>query len=119
MLSLWLVLSAAAVLALSGLPACWLSSQSVTGQRATTLLVLVGSVLGLGGLVLSLGQTTPSSLHVAWLLPWGQFAVAIAAYFAATVEEDNAEVRQAGWVYLVAARVAARRSCQRPATCRR
>jgi len=175
MLSLWMVLAAATVLALSGFPAYLLSSQSVTGQRVTTLLMGAGSILGLCGLALSLGQTTPSSLHTAWLLPWGQFAVsidsisvlflgpvfvvpalgsiyglgywracehpdngrrlgvfygllagsmalvtlsrdgvlfliawevmAVAAYFAATVEEDNADVRQAGWVYLVATHV--------------
>ncbi len=175
MLSLWMVLAAATVLALSGFPAFLLSSQSVTGQRVTTLLMVVGGALGLSGLALSFGQTTPSSFHTAWLLPWGQFAVsidsisilflgpvfvvpalgsiyglgywrasehpengrrlgafygllagsmalvtvardgvlfliawevmAIAAYFAATVEEDNAEVRQAGWVYLVATHV--------------
>ncbi|MEX0775070.1 MAG: proton-conducting transporter membrane subunit [Phycisphaeraceae bacterium] len=172
MLSLWMVLAAAGVLALSGLPACLLGSPSSTGQRAATLLMVIGSGLGLGGLVLSLGQAAPPALGLAWLLPWGQFAVtidsisilflgpvfvvpalgaiyglgywrssehpdngrrlglfygllagsmvlvtiardgvlfliawevmALAAYFAATVEEDNAEVRRAGWVYLVA-----------------
>jgi len=172
MLSLWMVLTAATVLALSGLSAYLLPSKSVVGQRAATLLMLIGSALGLGGLALSLGQATPSSLHATWLLPWGQFAVAIdaisvvflgpvfvvpalgsiyalgywkpsehkdnsrrlglyygllagsmawvtiardgvlfliawevmaiAAFFAATAEEDNADVRRAGWVYLVA-----------------
>jgi hydrogenase-4 component B len=137
--------------------------------------MLIGGVLGLGGLALSIGQTTPPSLRVPWLLPWGPFTVAIdalsvlflapvfvvpalgsvyglgywkqsehpengqrlgvfygllagsmalvvvardgvffliawevmaiAAYFAATAEEDNAEVRRAGWVYLIATHV--------------
>ena len=175
MLGLWLVLAAATGLALSGLPAYLFSPRSVTGQRATTLLLLTASVVGLGGLVLSLGQAETPSLHLAWLLPWGPFAVAIdpisvlflgpvfvvpalgsiyglrywrhsqypengrrlgvfygllagsmalvtvardgvlflmawevmaiAAYFAATVEEDKADVRRAGWVYLVATHI--------------
>lgn len=175
MLSVWLVLAAIAALGLSGLPACLLSSKSVAGQRTATLLMMIGSGLGLGGIIMALGEATPPSLHVAWCLPWGQFAVtidaiscvflglvfvvpalgsiyglgywkqsenpdngrrlglfygllagsmalvaisrdgilfliawevmAMAAYFAATVEEDIPEVRRAGWVYLIATHV--------------
>lgn len=40
---------------------------------------------------------------VLFLIAWE--IMAIAAYFAATAEEDNPEVRRAGWVYLVATHV--------------
>jgi hydrogenase-4 component B len=167
-----MILLAIVVLGLSGLPACMLSPRSAAGQRAAALLMLIGSMLGLGGIVVSLGEATPLSLRVPWFLPWGQFVVtidslsimflapvfvvpllgsiyglgywkqsehpangrqlvlfygllagsmalvvtagdgvlfliawevmAIAAYFAATAEDDNPDVRRAGWVYLIA-----------------
>ena len=175
MLSVWLILAAIAVLSFSGLPACLLSSQSTAGQRVTSLLMVIGSVLGLVGSAMSLGEATAPSLRMSWFLPWGQFAVtldslsvvflvpvfvipalgsiyglgywkqsehpengrrlglfygvlagsmalvaiardgiffliaweimAMAAYFAATAEEDNPEVCRAGWVYLIATHV--------------
>jgi hydrogenase-4 component B len=168
-------LAAIAVLGLSGLPAYVFPAGSSAGQRMATGLMVIGSVLGLGGLAASLGQATAPSLHVPWFLPWGQFAVALdpvsvlflvpvfvvpalgavyglgywkpsehadssrrlgvsygvlagsmalvaiardgvlfliawevmalAAFFAATAEDDNAEVRRAGWVYLIATHV--------------
>lgn len=172
MLSVKVIIAAAVVMALSGLPACLLSRRSRAGQRLTTMLLLIGSLIGLGGLALSFGQTIPPALRVPWFLPWGQFSItidaisilflgpvfvipalgsiyglgywkqsehpdngqrlgafygllagsmalvtvardgvlfllaweimAIAAYFAATAEEDDLEVRSAGWVYLIA-----------------
>ncbi|MFH0907788.1 MAG: proton-conducting transporter membrane subunit [bacterium] len=168
-------MAAILVLGLSGLPGCLLSSLSAAGQRMATLLMAIGSVLGLGGVAAALDAATPPSLCVPWFLPWGQFAVtidalsalflglvfvvpalgsiyglgywkqsehpenghrlgvfygllagsmalvaiardgvlfliawevmAIAAYFAATVDEDNPAVRRAGWVYLIATHV--------------
>jgi hydrogenase-4 component B len=167
-----MILAAMVVLGLSGLPACFFSARSAVGQRTTACLVVIGSLVGLGGAVLSLGQATPHSMQVPWLLPWGQFVVtidvlsllflvpvflvpalgsiyglgywkqaehpengrrlglfygllagamalvvvardgvlflmawevmALAAYFAATAEDDNPEVCRAGWVYLIA-----------------
>lgn len=157
---------------LSGLPACLLASLSTSGQRLTTALMLLGSLLGMGGIVLSFQSRAAADWSVSWALPWGKFAVsidpisilflvpiflvpalgslyglgywrpsehpgtgrklglvygllagsmalvvvaqdgvlfliaweimALAAYFAATVEDDNPEVRRAGWIYLIA-----------------
>lgn len=167
-----MILAAVVVLGLSGLPGCFLASRSAVGQRIATVLMVSGSVLGLGGVAVALGETTPPSLRVPWALPWGQFVVtidslsalflglvflvpalgsiyglgywkqsehpengrrlglfygvlagsmamvvvardgtlfliawevmAIAAYFAATAEDDKPDVRRAGWVYLIA-----------------
>ena len=175
MFSIWMLLAASAVLCLSGLPGCLLSSRSLSGQRTTTMLMVIGSVIGLAAVVMSLGETTTPSLRMPWFLPWGQFAVSIdslsivfllpvfvvpalgaiyglgywkqpqhpqngrrlglfygvlagsmamvavardgvlflivwevmamAAYFAATAEQDNPEVRRAGWIYLIATHV--------------
>jgi hydrogenase-4 component B len=175
MFSVWMVLAAIAMLSFSGLPACLLSSRTATGQRIATLFMLIGSALGLSGVVVSLVESTPPTLSVPWFLPLGQFCItidsisalflapvfvvpalgsiyglgywrqsehaengrrlglffgllagsmamvvvardgvlfliawevmAIAAYFAATVEDDNPDVRRAGWVYLVATHV--------------
>ena len=175
MLCVWLVLGAIALLGTSGLPACVFALRSSVGQRVTTSLVVVGSVLGLSGLGLGLGAQSVPSLFIPWFLPWGAFSIAVdplslfflapvfvisalgaiyglgywkqsehpdngrrlgllygvlagsmalvviardgilfliawelmamAAYFAAIVEERNPEVRRAGWVYLIATHV--------------
>jgi hydrogenase-4 component B len=172
MLSVWMILAAIIILSVSGLPACLLSARPATGQRFATLLMSLGSILGLGGIAASLNATAPATLCVSWFLPWGQFmvsidsisiiflipiflipalgsiyglgywkpsqhpnnarqlglfygllagsmalvviardgvlfliaweAMALSAYFAATAEDDNPDVRHAGWVYLVA-----------------
>ncbi len=175
MVSIWIVLAAAAVMALSGLPACAFSPRSARGQRVTVSLMSIGGLLGLAGLALTLGETVAPSLNLAWFLPWGRFAVtidpislvfllpvfvvpalgsiyglgyweqarhpdngqrlgvsygllagamtlvavardgmlfliawelmALAAFFVVTTEEHDAEVRRAGWVYLIATHV--------------
>jgi hydrogenase-4 component B len=175
MLSVWLILAAVAVLILSGLPACLFSSRFSAGQRLTSLLAMMGSVMGLLGVAVSRSETVTPSLSCSWFLPWGQFAVAvdslsvvfllpvfvipalgsiyglrywkqaehpengrslglfygvlagsmalvtiardgvlfliaweimaIAAYFAATAEDDNPEVCRAGWIYLIATHI--------------
>lgn len=175
MLSIWMIFAAIAGLGLSGLPACLLSPRSRTGQQIATLLMLIGSGLGLGGVIASLGAAAPPTLCVPWFLPWGHFAVtidsisilflapvfvvpalgsiyglgywkqsehpengrqlglfygllagsmalvviardgvlfliaweimALAAYFAATAEDGNPDVRRAGWVYLIATHI--------------
>jgi formate hydrogenlyase subunit 3/multisubunit Na+/H+ antiporter MnhD subunit len=174
-MSVWIILAAIAVLGFSGFPACLFSSRRAAGQWLTTLIMLLGSGLGLSGVVMSLNESTTASMCAAWFLPWGRFAVAIdplsvlfllpvfvvpalgsiyglgywkqsehqtngrrlglfygllagamalvtiardgvlfliawevmaiAAYFAATAEDDNPEVRRAGWVYLIATHV--------------
>lgn len=175
MVSVWMILAAIVVLGLSGVPGCLPPSRSPAGQRAAAALMVIGSVLGLAGVGLALGEPIPPSLRVPWALPWGGFAVtidslsvvflalvfvvpalgsiyaldywkhsehprnggrlgvfygvlagsmalvavardgvlfliawevmAIAAYFAATAEDDDPEVRRAGWVYLIATHV--------------
>ncbi len=175
MLSVWMILTAIAVLGFSGLPVCLLSSRSVVGQRIATLLMFLGSIIGLGGIAVSFNEATTPTLCVPWFLPFGQFMVtidaisilflvpvfivpvlgsiyglrywkqsehqengqrlaffygllagsmalvviahdavlfliaweimAIAAYFAATAEDDNPDVCRAGWIYLIATHV--------------
>ncbi len=48
-MSEWLLLSAAAVLALSGVPGLFLSRTGPTGQWVSTCLIAVGSLVGLVG----------------------------------------------------------------------
>jgi hydrogenase-4 component B len=175
MLSVGLVLTAIAVLGLSGFPARLLSPRSLAGQRIAALLMLIGSILGLGGSIASLSEAVSPSLQMPWFLPWGAFIVtidslsalflmpvfivpalgsiyglgywkqsehpengrrlslfygllagsmalvviardsvlfliawevmAIAAYFAATAEDNNPDVRRAGWIYLIATHI--------------
>lgn len=165
------ILVAIALLALSGLPACGLSARSAAGQRLTAALLLIGSGLGLAGVLVSLGAVS-LSMEMPWFLPWGRFAVgldavsavfllpvfvvpalgsiyglgywrqsehpasgqrlglfygllagsmalvvvardgvlfliaweimALSAWLAATVDDDEPDVRRAGWIYLVA-----------------
>ncbi len=176
MTTLELVMTAAALLCISGVPALMAPSRSALGQRLTTVLVLAGSMLGLIGSVSALAGTAVSDgLRLPWFLPQGQGAIgldalsafflvlifvvpalgsiyglaywkqadhadtgrklglfygilagsmalvvvarngflflivwevmAMAAFFAATVEDDNPDVRSAGWVYLIATHV--------------
>jgi hydrogenase-4 component B len=167
-----MILAAIIILSASGLPACFLSLRSAAGQRIAVFLMFLGSILGLGGILISLHEAAPPSLCLSWFMPWGQFLItidfisivflvpiflvpamgslygleywkqshhpangrrlglfygllagsmalvvvardgvlfliawevmAIAAYFAATAENDKPEVRHAGWIYLVA-----------------
>ncbi len=175
MSSVGMVLAGIATIGFSGLPGWLFPTRSSAGQRITTVLLLLGSGLGLCGVAAALLAGGAPALHVPWVLPWGQFAVtidplsavflipvflipalgsiygldywkqpthpetggrlgffygllaggmalvvlardsvlfliawevmALAAYFAAAVEEDNPEVRRAGWVYLIATHI--------------
>lgn len=175
MTSLNLILCAIATLCVSGFPALLFSSRSNLGQRLTTFLIAVSSVLGLSGTGLFLASGNAVSMQLRWQLPWGHFSVgvdalsvvflslifiipllgsvyglgywkqsehhengqklgiffgllagsmalvvvardsilfivaweimALSAFFAATVEDDNSSVRQAGWVYLIATHI--------------
>jgi len=170
--SIGLVLGAIAVLAVSGLPGWFCPKKSLLGQRLAAGLMTAGSALGLAGIALGLAGGGTTAWRQPWVLPWGEFRVALdplsavflgvvfvipalgsiyglgywkqtehpeggrklllfwgllaagmalvtiardgvlflvawevmalAAYFAATVDEDNPEVRRAGWIYLIA-----------------
>ncbi len=170
-----MILSAILLLGFSGLPTCLLSSRSLTGQRLAVALMILGSLVGLGGIVVAFNQAMPPTLSVPWFLPWGQFTIALdaislvflapifvvpalgsiyginywkpsehpengrrlalfygllagsmalvvvardgvlfliaweimalSAYFAASVEDNNPEVCRAGWIYLIATHV--------------
>ena len=71
-------------MAFSGLPGCFAARRSRAAQPLSTLLMLLGALLGLAGVALSwLAPTTPS-IQSAWSLPWGQFRVeldALSAFF--------------------------------------
>ena len=77
MSSVWIILAAAATLAMSGVPACLCSPRFLAGQRLTVALMVMGSLLGLCGLVMAGQEAVPPSLCVAWFLPWGQFSVTV------------------------------------------
>lgn len=167
-----MILSGISLLPLSGLIGCMFAARSTSGQRVASMVMAVGSALGLYGMVLAFSDANPQSMTLPWFLPWGRFAVAvdpisvlflgpifvvpalgsfygwgywkpsehpqsgrrlglscgflagamamvviardgvllliawelmaISAYFAATAEEGNPDVRQAGWIYLIA-----------------
>ncbi|MFH2113452.1 MAG: proton-conducting transporter membrane subunit [Spirochaetota bacterium] len=176
MTSLELVVAAAILLCISGVPALMLPARSPLGQRTSTGLILAASVMGLIGSLLTLaGHASVDGFRLPWFLPQGQGAIgidplsafflvlifivpalgsiygleywkqrehtengrklglfygilagsmalvvvarngflflivwevmAMAAFFAATVEDDKPEVRGAGWVYLIATHV--------------
>lgn len=166
------ILLGIALLPLSGLLGCLFAARSSSGQQVASIIMAVGSALGLYGMVVAFNDANPQSICLPWFLPWGQFAVAvdpisilflgpvfvvpalgsfygwgywkpsdhprssrrlglscgflagamaivviahdgvlfliawelmaISAYFAATAEDSNPDVRQAGWIYLIA-----------------
>lgn len=170
-----MILVAIAVLSASGVCGLLFGPRSDAGQRATTVLMVIGSVLGLSGLAASFGSADVTPVTFAWGLLGDRFSVAIdpvsvpflalvfvvpvlgsvygleywrhceqphsgrrlglfqgllaasmalvvvahdavlfliawevmalSAFFAATVVEDDPAVRRAGWVYLIATHV--------------
>jgi len=78
MLSVWMILTAIAVLGFSGLPACLLSSRWAAGQRLAAVLMFVGSAIGLGGAAAAF-YNAPPILCLSWFLPFGQFIIKIDA----------------------------------------
>ncbi|HBA86203.1 MAG TPA: hydrogenase [Verrucomicrobia bacterium] len=172
MTGLWLIVVAAAVLAFSGLPACFFSRRSCAAQRLSAALMILGSAIGGYGVFLSLSAPQNEAVSLPWTLPWGRFSIgldalsavflipillvpmlgaiyglgywrqadhpdngrglglfygllagamlmvvvardsvlllmawevmAVSAFFLATTENENAAVRRAGWIYLVA-----------------
>lgn len=88
MFSVWMILTAIALLSLSGVPACVLAKRSAMGQRAASLFMVLGSAFGILGIVAALSQSEVPVLHSAWFLPWGEFAVkidSISALFLAVI----------------------------------
>jgi hydrogenase-4 component B len=76
MLSLGLILAAAALMALSGLPPCLFPPRSRRAQVAATALISAGGALGLAALVLSIPDSA-HELRWTWSLPWGSFSIAL------------------------------------------
>lgn len=172
---LLLIVGAIILLGLSGTPALLLPPRSSAGQRVSTDVVVLGSLLGLLGVAMALSAGHAPSASVAWSFARSRLAVAVdplaavfllpvfvvpmlgsvyglaywraeqhpengrrlgvaygllagamalvviardgmlfliawevmalAAYFAATAEDDKPEVRGAGWVYLIATHI--------------
>ncbi len=75
----YLLLTAIALLTLSGLPGALLSARSSTGQRVATALMLIGSVLGLVSVAAALcaPQEPSLSLSLAWGFQRSRFTVVI------------------------------------------
>lgn len=175
MISLWLVVAAIGMFGLSGLLPYLLFLRGRGGQILAGILLVVGTLLGLSGIVWWLVNPMDASFSSAWLLPWGQFSIAIddlsawflvliflipslgaiygleywkqsehpdnsrrlglaygllaagmglvaiardgvlfllaweimalAAFFASTADDNNPEVRRAGWIYLIATHI--------------
>jgi hydrogenase-4 component B len=170
-----MIITAIAILAVSGVPALFGSRRSMTGQRCTAMTMIAGSGLGLWGLTQAVDSAGAVSAAFPWIPPIGGFSVsidaigivflapifvvpalgavygmeywkqsehstngrklglfygmlagsmalvviardavlfliaweimALAAYFAATVEDGNPAARRAGWVYLIATHI--------------
>lgn len=175
MTPLVLALSAAAVLALSGVPGLMLGRKSSAGQWLATVLCVAAGAVGLLSAVQGIMAGVEKRWEMGWAIPLGRFAVgldalsgafllpifaiaalgsiygmgywrqsehpangqklrffwgimaaalamvvvardgllflmaweimAVAAFFLVITEDEDAQVRQAGWVYLVAAHV--------------
>ena len=79
MTSIDLILAGIAALGLSGAPGYLFGPASKAGQRAVTVVALLGSALGLSGIALSLALSGFAALSVAWALPLGSFSVELDA----------------------------------------
>jgi hydrogenase-4 component B len=66
-----------ALLLLSGIPGLFTCRSSVAGERMTTVLVLLGSVLGATATVAALAAPAPPALNLKWTVPGGAFALAL------------------------------------------
>jgi len=78
MTSLGMILAAAAAMALSGLPACFLPRRSRAAQVVATAIMVAGGALGLSALALSwIRGEGAASLSLEWTLPWGSFSVGL------------------------------------------
>jgi hydrogenase-4 component B len=76
--SLYMALAAAAAIAASGLPSCFMGRRSRAAQIAATAAVSAGGALGLAAIVLFLARGEPSaSLSARWAIPWGGFSVGL------------------------------------------
>ena len=62
--------AAALALVAGGVPACCLSRHSVRAQRATSVLMVLGSLLGWCGLAMASFGTSAVEAGLPWHLPW-------------------------------------------------
>ncbi|MCF7818148.1 MAG: hypothetical protein K9M54_09730, partial [Kiritimatiellales bacterium] len=76
---LWLILGAALLMLVSGIPACCGPRMSLATQRVASVLVVLGSLSGVVGLVLVFSSSAPCALSYAWTLPLGRVSVAVDA----------------------------------------
>src|SRR5205809_5415027 len=72
-----MLLTAIAILGVSGLPSLLGKKEGSAGQWISTFFMMIGSSIGLAIAVriLALGETC--LMEQAWLLPWGRFAIAL------------------------------------------
>jgi hydrogenase-4 component B len=78
MTGLYMILAAAAAMAASGLPACFMARRSRAAQISATVLMCSGGALGLSALALSFARGESSAgLSLSWALPWGSFSVGV------------------------------------------
>ncbi len=70
-------LAATALLLLSGLPGLFTGRGSAAGERMTTVLVLLGSVLGATAAVAALAAPTPPAIDLKWAVPGGAFSLTL------------------------------------------
>ncbi|MCI0651107.1 MAG: hypothetical protein L0Z55_04410 [Planctomycetes bacterium] len=79
-MSLWLILTALGLMAISGLPGALLARASPAGQWTAAVLNVCASILGgVGAFAQLLGFDEPQAIHASWALPNGRFAVGVDA----------------------------------------
>ena len=78
-MDIWMILVAAGMLAVSGVPGLVFGRHSVIGQWIAACLVVLGATLGLCSAVAGLTMSSPGSIDLPWFLPWGRFTVALDA----------------------------------------
>ena len=76
-MSEWLVVAGIIVAASSGLPGLFLGPSSMSGQRATTLLAVLASGLGLGGVIWFWTSGGSHPIVMPWAIPGAEFNVGI------------------------------------------
>ncbi len=77
-MSVVLLLWAAGMVGVSGVPGLFIDRRRALGQWIAMGLNVAGSVVGMAGLVLyMMGESKGENWECAWSLPWGRFAVAV------------------------------------------
>jgi formate hydrogenlyase subunit 3/multisubunit Na+/H+ antiporter MnhD subunit len=75
MSSVGIILMGAGLLSASGVCGCMFGARSLAGQRFATLVMFLGSAIGVYGMWLAGTGPVPQSIQLPWSLPWGRFAV--------------------------------------------